>query len=175
MMRYGDARKHTHARARARWLCGLPIKPGILLTGSARPAAVSGPHTHTHAHSLSHTHTGPGPSSCATRAAPVSALSLLLSPCRRARARTHTHTHTHTHIHTPALLPSVKRQVFCIGESLKMVKHQAWATTIVASKSLGSMTTKGQMKPTFRLSLTASQVRENSQEMSPNIRSYPVF
>ena len=83
--------------------------------------------------------------------------------------------HTHTHIHTPALLPSVKRQVFCIGESLKMVKHQAWATTIVAPKSLGSMTAKGQMKPTFRLSLSASQVRENSQEMSPNIRSYPVF
>ena len=34
---------------------------------------------------------------------------------------------------------------------MKMVKHKAWATTIVAPKSVGSMTTKGQMKPTFSL------------------------
>ena len=35
---------------------------------------------------------------------------------------------------TLALLPLVKRQVFCVGDRLKMDKHQAWATTIVAPK-----------------------------------------
>ena len=49
---------------------------------------------------------------------------------------------------TLALLPLVKRQVFCVGDRLKMDKHKAWATTIVAPKSVGSLTTKGQMKPT---------------------------
>ena len=37
------------------------------------------------------------------------------------------------------------------------------ATTIVAPKSVGSMTTKGQMNPTSRVSVTASQAGENSQ------------
>ena len=71
--------------------------------------------------------------------------------------------------HTLALLPSVKRQVFCVGDRLKMVKHQAWATTIVTPKSVGSMTTKGQMEPTLRVSLTASQVGENSQRNVPQL------
>ena len=44
-----------------------------------------------------------------------------------------------------------------------MVKHKAWATTIVVPKLIGSMTTKGQMNPTFRVSLTASKAREKSQ------------
>ena len=66
-----------------------------------------------------------------------------------------------------ALLPLVKRQVFCVGDRLKMDKHKAWATTIVAPKSVGSSTTKGQMKPTFRVSLTASQAGENSQISAP--------
>ena len=35
---------------------------------------------------------------------------------------------------TLALLPLVKRQVFCVGDRLKMDKHKAWATTIVAPK-----------------------------------------
>ena len=52
-------------------------------------------------------------------------------------------------IDTLALLPSVKRQVFCEGDRLKMDKHKAWATTIVAPKSVGSLTTKGQMKPIY--------------------------
>ena len=34
--------------------------------------------------------------------------------------------------HTLASLPSVKRQVLCVGDRLEMVKHKAWATTIVA-------------------------------------------
>ena len=68
---------------------------------------------------------------------------------------------------TLALLPLVKRQVFCVGDRLKMDKHKAWATTIVAPKSVGSSTTKGQMKPTFRVSLTASQAGENSQINAP--------
>ena len=43
-----------------------------------------------------------------------------------------------------------------------MVQYEAWATTIVVPNSVGSMTTKGQMKPTFRMSLMASQAGENS-------------
>ena len=58
---------------------------------------------------------------------------------------------------TLALLPSVKRPVFCVWDRLKMDKHKAWTTTIVAPKLVESSTTKGQMKPTFRVSLTASQ------------------
>ena len=69
----------------------------------------------------------------------------------------------HIITHPLALLPSVKRQVFCVGDRLNM----AWATTIVAPKSAGSMTTKGQMKPTCRVSLTASQAGENSQSNVP--------
>ena len=38
---------------------------------------------------------------------------------------------------TLALLPLVKRQVFCIGDRLKMDKHKAWATMIVEPKSGG--------------------------------------
>ena len=34
---------------------------------------------------------------------------------------------------------------------MKVVRHKAWATAIVAPKSVGSMTAKGQMKPTFSL------------------------
>ena len=68
---------------------------------------------------------------------------------------------------TLALLPLVKGEVFCVGKRLKMVKHKAWATTIVAHKSVGSMTTKGQMKPTCRMSSTASQAGENSQSNAP--------
>ena len=48
-----------------------------------------------------------------------------------------------------------------------MDKHKAWATTIVAPKSVGSSTTKGQMKPAFRVSLTASQAGENGQINAP--------
>ena len=43
---------------------------------------------------------------------------------------------------TLALLPLVKRQVFCVGDRLKM-------------------------KPTFRVSLTASQAGENTQINAP--------
>ena len=52
-------------------------------------------------------------------------------------------------------------------DRLKMIKHKVWATTIVAPKLVGSMTTKGQMKPTCRVSLTASQAGENSQSNVP--------
>ena len=48
-----------------------------------------------------------------------------------------------------------------------MGKHKAWATTIVVPKSVGSLTTKGQMKPTFRVNLTVSQAGENSQINAP--------
>ena len=54
---------------------------------------------------------------------------------------------TSTLSNTLALLPSVKRQIFCVGNRLTIVKHKAWATTIVAPKSVRSMTTKEQMKP----------------------------
>ena len=67
-----------------------------------------------------------------------------------------------------ALLPSVKRQTFCVGDGFKMDKHKAWNNkSVVAHKSVGSMTTKGQMKPTLRVSLTASQAGENSQSNFP--------
>ena len=60
------------------------------------------------------------------------------------------------HTHTIALLPLVTRQVFCVGDRLKMVKHQALATTIVAPNSVGSM-------DRCRVSSTASPAGENSQ------------
>ena len=50
-----------------------------------------------------------------------------------------------------------------------MIKHKASATNIVALKALESMTTKGQMKPIFRVSSTASQAGENSQRNASNI------
>ena len=65
------------------------------------------------------------------------------------------------------IIPSVKRQVFCVGDRLKMDKHKAWASTIVAPKLVGSSTTKGQMKPTFWVSLTVSQAGENGQINTP--------
>ena len=51
-------------------------------------------------------------------------------------------------------------------------------STIVAPKSVGSSTTKGQMNPTFRASLTASQAGENSQINAPehtNVSSILTF
>ena len=69
----------------------------------------------------------------------------------------------HTRAHTLASLQLVKRQVFCVGGRFKMVKHKAWATTLVMPESVESITTKGQMKPTFRVSSTASPTGENSQ------------
>ena len=84
----------------------------------------------------------------------------------RAHARTHTdartharmHTHTHTHTHKLAVLPSVKRQVICVGDRMKMDKHKAWNNnSVVAPQSVGSMTTKGNMKPIFRAGLMLSQ------------------
>ena len=67
-----------------------------------------------------------------------------------------------------ALLPSVKRQVFCVRDRLKMDKQKAWNNNyVVAPKLIGSMTTKGQMKPTFRVSLKASQAGENSRSNVP--------
>ena len=59
-------------------------------------------------------------------------------------------------------------------DRLKMVKHKAWATTSVMPKLERSMTTEGQMKATFRVSLTVSQAGENSQSNAPNIPLYPI-
>ena len=61
----------------------------------------------------------------------------------------------------------VKGQVFCIGDRLKMVKHQAWAIRIVVPKSVGPMTMKGQMKTSFRVSSTASLAGDYSQSNVP--------
>ena len=41
-----------------------------------------------------------------------------------------------------ALLPSVNRQVFCVGARLKMDKHKAQNNYSVVSLLVGSMTTK---------------------------------
>ena len=48
-----------------------------------------------------------------------------------------------------------KRQVFYARDRLKIVRNKAWATTTVAPESVRSLTTKGQMEPTFKVSLTA--------------------
>ena len=45
-----------------------------------------------------------------------------------------------------------------------MVKHKAWATNILVPKQMGSMTTKGQLKPTFKVNLMESQAGGNSQD-----------
>ena len=51
-----------------------------------------------------------------------------------------------------ALLTSVKRQVHCVGNRLKMDKHKAPKNnSVVAPKSVGSLSTKGQKKSTFRI------------------------
>ena len=51
-----------------------------------------------------------------------------------------------------ALLPPVKRQVFCVRDRLKMDKHKAWNNNyVVAPKLVGSMTTKGQMSDLGKL------------------------
>ena len=54
------------------------------------------------------------------------------------------------------------------------------ATRILEPKLIGSMTTRGQIRPTFRVSLTASQAGENSQsnhqpQQCREHTSYPVF
>jgi hypothetical protein len=52
-----------------------------------------------------------------------------------------------------------------IGRRLYIIRPGA--TTVVAPSSVGSMTTKGQMNPTSRVSITASQAGENSQTNGP--------
>ena len=60
------------------------------------------------------------------------------------------------------------RQVFCVGDRFKVDKHNSWNNnSVVSPKSVESMTTKRQMKPTFSVSKTASQARENSQSNVP--------
>ena len=52
----------------------------------------------------------------------------------------------------------------CKGDRLKMNKLKAWNNnSVVATKSRGSMTLKGQMKPTWRVSLMISLAGANSQ------------
>ncbi len=52
-----------------------------------------------------------------------------------------------------------------IGRKLSIIRPGA--TTVAAPWSVGSMTTKGQMKPNSRVSLTVSQAGENSQTNGP--------
>ena len=64
---------------------------------------------------------------------------------------------------TPAqisyLYNQVKMQVSCVGDRLKMNKHKACSNnSVVAPKSVGSMTTRGQMKQTIRVSFNCSKV-----------------
>ena len=65
-----------------------------------------------------------------------------------------------------------KRRIFGVGDGLKMVEHGVWAR-IVAHKSVGSMTTNRQMKPTLRVSFKAPQAGGSSRSNAPNMRSYP--
>ena len=51
---------------------------------------------------------------------------------------------------------------------MKMNEHKAWNNnSVVAPKSVGSMNTKGQMKPTFNFA--------GMREQPKNIPLYPVF
>ena len=50
--------------------------------------------------------------------------------------------------HTLASFPSVKRQVFCVGDRLGMVKRKATATTIFAPKSVECLHTLCAIVPT---------------------------
>ena len=97
----------------------------------------------------------------------------------RTHTRTHTHAHARTRAHaharvrsrthtlsTLAWLSQVKRQGFCNADMSKMVKHSAWATTIVAATYLNLAPKsvlrfgrindhEGQMKLTCRVNSTA--------------------
>ena len=90
----------------------------------------------------------------------------------RARARAHAHTHTTSSFITIDKKAGILRRP-AVGDRLKMAKHNGWATTIVApkidlqAKKVGLMTMRKQIKPTFRISLTASQA---SQSHDPNIK-----
>ena len=63
-------------------------------------------------------------------------------------------------------------------DRFKMDKHTAWNNTSIAAVEFLSMPMKGQMKQTFKVTLTASQagrILRKVKEMSPNIQSYSVF
>ena len=62
------------------------------------------------------------------------------------RARAHTHTHTHT----KAYYDQQKIRYFASRIGWRWSSIKAWATTVVAPLSVRSMTTKEQMKQTFR-------------------------
>ena len=56
-----------------------------------------------------------------------------------------------------------------------MVKHKALSNHyVIAPKLVGSMTTRGQMKPTFRVNIKVSQER-TARALSLKILPYPVF
>ena len=65
--------------------------------------------------------------------------------------------------HTLALLLSVLRWEVFVGDRSKTVNLKTWAITIVAPKSVGSRTTKAQMKPAFEVSSSASQAGKDGQ------------
>ncbi len=60
-----------------------------------------------------------------------------------------------------------KSRDFASGIDRKLSIVRPGATTIFAPQSVGWMTTKGQMNPTSRLSVTASQAGKNSQTNGP--------
>ena len=69
-------------------------------------------------------------------------------------------------------------QVFCMLDRFKMDKRAAWNNKSIAAVKFLSMPMKGQMKQTFKVTLTASQagrILRKVKEMSPNIQSYSVF
>ena len=69
--------------------------------------------------------------------------------------------HTHTQASFNTMRYKGRDSASGIDRKLSIIRPGA--TTIVAPKSVGSMTTKGQMNPTSRVSVTASQAGENSQ------------
>ena len=74
-------------------------------------------------------------------------------------------------MHTTALLLSVKRLFFCVGNSMKMVNHDGCTLISRANDHKGTLADKAKFQGEFK----ASQTGENSQSNAQNTLSYAVF
>ena len=62
-----------------------------------------------------------------------------------------------------------------LPEYLKMFKHEGWATIIASPNLIGSMNSKGQMKPIFRVSSAVSQPLSGRREQPSNAQNTTVY
>ena len=73
------------------------------------------------------------------------------------------------------LLRWVKRQIFCVGDRLKMNKHNAWNNNSVVAPNSGRVNDNERTdEANFQCEFNGLSGRRE-QPISPNIRSYPVF